>query len=63
MKSIGRELTEKGSKEVNEMDSNGNGKIEEGEVKLGEHQPTGLRVGSFYEKCFRIFLILLRLSI
>ena len=36
MKSIGRELTEKGLKEVEEMDSNGNGKLEEGEVNLGE---------------------------
>ena len=36
MKSIGRELTEKGLKEVEEMDSNGDGKLEEGEVNLGE---------------------------
>ena len=36
MKSIGRELTEKGFKKLKEMDSNGNGKIEEGEVNLGE---------------------------
>ena len=36
MKSIGRELTEKGLKEVEEIDSNGNGKLEEGEVNLGE---------------------------
>ena len=36
MKSMGRELTEKGFNKVKEMDSNGNGKIEEGEVNLGE---------------------------
>ena len=36
MKSIGRELTEKGFKKMKQMDSNGNGKIEEGEVILGE---------------------------
>ena len=36
MKSIGRELTEKGFKKMKQMDTNGNGKIEEGEVILGE---------------------------
>ena len=36
MKGIGRELTEKGFKKVKEMDIDGNGKIEEGEVNLGE---------------------------
>ena len=36
MKSIGRELTEKGFKKMKQMDTNSNGKIEEGEVILGE---------------------------
>ena len=36
MKSIGRELTVEGFNKMKEMDTNGNGKIEEDEVKIGE---------------------------
>ena len=54
MKSIGRELTVKGYKMMKEMDSNGNGKIEEDEVKIGEDSE-----GDDYNSntCFKCIII------
>ena len=53
MKSIGRELTEKGFKKMKQMDTNGNGKIEEGEVILGEDsEGNDYSANTYIENCF-----------